>query len=76
MAHGHESIQEWSENLELIICVEEKRKLIEVQLKEAIFDNRHGRRVHGWKHDRTGEELFPTRYALDPVMIARRSAAS
>ena len=39
------SIQEWSENLELIICVEEKRKLIEVQLKEAIFDNRHGRRV-------------------------------
>ncbi|PHQ70383.1 MAG: indolepyruvate ferredoxin oxidoreductase [Paracoccus sp.] len=66
------SFQEWSENLELIVCVEEKRKLIEVQLKEAIFDNRHGRRVHGWKHDRTGEELFPTRYALDPVMIAEK----
>ncbi|MFN3276209.1 MAG: indolepyruvate ferredoxin oxidoreductase family protein [Paracoccus sp. (in: a-proteobacteria)] len=66
------SIQEWSENLEIIICVEEKRKLIEVQLKEAIFDNRRGRRVHGWKHDRTGEELFPTRYALDPVMIAQK----
>lgn len=69
------SIQEWSENLELIICVEEKRKLIEVQLKEAIFDNRRGRRVHGWKHDRTGEELFPTRYALDPVMIAQKLGA-
>lgn len=66
------SMQEWSENLDLIICVEEKRKLIEVQLKEAIFDNRHGRRVHGWKHDRTGEELFPTRFALDPVMIAQK----
>ncbi|MGZ3216420.1 indolepyruvate ferredoxin oxidoreductase family protein [Paracoccus sp. T5] len=66
------SIQEWSENLELIVCVEEKRKLIEVQLKEAIFDNRRGRRVHGWKHDRSGEELFPTRYALDPVMIAQK----
>ncbi|MTD99118.1 indolepyruvate ferredoxin oxidoreductase family protein [Paracoccus sp. YIM 132242] len=66
------SMQEWSENLELIVCVEEKRKLIEVQLKEAIFDNRHGRRVHGWKHDRTGAELFPTRYALDPVMIAQK----
>jgi indolepyruvate ferredoxin oxidoreductase len=26
----------------------------------------------GWKHDRTGEELFPTRYALDPVMIAEK----
>lgn len=69
------SFQEWSENLELIICVEEKRKLIEVQVKEAIFDNRHGRRVHGWKHDRTGEELFPTRYALDPVMIAQKLGA-
>ncbi|MDM7458848.1 MAG: indolepyruvate ferredoxin oxidoreductase family protein [Paracoccus sp. (in: a-proteobacteria)] len=69
------SIQEWSENLELIVCVEEKRKLIEVQLKEAIFDNRRGRRVHGWKHDRTGEELFPTRYALDPVMIAQKIGA-
>ncbi|RJE85386.1 indolepyruvate ferredoxin oxidoreductase family protein [Paracoccus onubensis] len=66
------SMQEWSENLELIVCIEEKRKLIEVQLKEAIFDNRRGRRVHGWKHDRTGEELFPTRYALDPVMIAQK----
>lgn len=69
------SMQEWSENLELIVVVEEKRKLIEVQIKEAIFDNRHGRRIHGWKHDRTGEELFPTRYALDPVMIAQKLGA-
>ena len=66
------SIQEWSEDLDLVVCVEEKRKLIEVQIKEAIFDNRHGRRIHGWKHDRTQEELFPTRYALDPVMIAQK----
>ncbi|MCQ0971852.1 indolepyruvate ferredoxin oxidoreductase family protein [Paracoccus sp. TK19116] len=66
------SFQEWSESLDVIVVVEEKRKLIEVQVKEAIFDNRHGRRVHGWKHDRTGEELFPTRYALDPVMIAQK----
>ena len=69
------SMQEWSENLELVICVEEKRKLIEVQLKEAIFDNRHGRRVHGWRHGDTGEELFPTRYALDPVTIAQKIGA-
>jgi len=66
------SFQEWSEGLEVIVVVEEKRKLIEVQVKEAIFDNRHGRRVLGWKHDRTHEELFPTRYALDPVMIAQK----
>ncbi|UXU74771.1 MULTISPECIES: indolepyruvate ferredoxin oxidoreductase family protein [unclassified Paracoccus (in: a-proteobacteria)] len=69
------SFQEWSENLEVIVVVEEKRKLIEVQVKEAIFDHRHGRRVLGWKHDRTGEELFPTRYALDPVMIAQKLGA-
>lgn len=66
------SFQEWSERLQMIVVVEEKRKLIEVQVKEAIFDNRHGRRVLGWKHDRTGEELFPTRYALDPVVIAQK----
>ncbi|WP_299359924.1 indolepyruvate ferredoxin oxidoreductase family protein [uncultured Paracoccus sp.] len=66
------SFQEWSETLDLVICVEEKRKLIEVQVKEAIFDNRHGRRVIGWRHDRTHEEVFPTRYALDPVTIAQK----
>ncbi|MDO5622074.1 MAG: indolepyruvate ferredoxin oxidoreductase family protein [Paracoccus sp. (in: a-proteobacteria)] len=66
------SFQEWSEPLDMVIVVEEKRKLIEVQVKEAIFDNRKGRRVIGWKHDRTGAEVFPTRYALDPVMIAEK----
>ncbi|MFV0293750.1 MAG: indolepyruvate ferredoxin oxidoreductase family protein [Paracoccus sp. (in: a-proteobacteria)] len=66
------SFQEWSEPLDLIIVIEEKRKLIEVQVKEAIFDNRHGRRVIGWRHDRTGAEVFPTRYALDPVTIAEK----
>jgi indolepyruvate ferredoxin oxidoreductase len=66
------SFSEWAEGLDLIVVVEEKRKLIEVQVKEAIFDNRRGRRVYGWKHALTGEELFPTRYALDPVMIAEK----
>jgi indolepyruvate ferredoxin oxidoreductase len=65
------SFNEWAEGLDLIVVVEEKRKLLEVQIKEAIFDNRQGRRVYGWKNDR-GEELFPTRYALEPVEIARK----
>ncbi len=65
------SFNEWAEGLDLIIVVEEKRKLLEVQIKEAIFNDRQGRRVYGWKNDR-GEELFPTRYALEPVMIARK----
>lgn len=61
----------WADGLDLIVVVEEKRKLIEVQVKEAIFNDRRGRRVYGWKNDR-GEELFPVRYALDPVMIAEK----
>jgi len=69
------SFSEWAEGLELIVVVEEKRKLIEVQVKEAIFDNRRGRRVYGWKHAQTGAELFPTRFALDPVMIAEKIGA-
>jgi len=70
------SFHEWADGLDLIICVEEKRKLIEVQIKEAIFDDRRGRRVYGWYKGGAGgmhsEELFPTRYALDPVMIAEK----
>ena len=46
------SFREWAHDLELIIVVEEKRKLVEVQIKEAIFDDRRGRRVIGWKNER------------------------
>jgi indolepyruvate ferredoxin oxidoreductase len=71
------SFHEWAEGLDLIIVVEEKRKLIEVQVKEALFDDRRGRRVYGWhKGDEHSEgrrqEVFPTRAALDPVWIAER----
>ncbi len=71
------SFEEWAEGLDLIVVVEEKRKLIEVQIKEAIFDNRRGRRVYGWHKGELYEggkrvELFPTRYALDPIMIAEK----
>ncbi len=60
---------DWAEGLELIVVIEEKRKLIEVQVKETIFDDRRGRRVYGYK-DGQGEILFPTHYALDPNDIA------
>ncbi len=71
---------DWAEGLDLIIVVEEKRKLLEVQIKEAIFDDRRGRRVWGWHKgggagSMHGEELFPTRGALDPAMIAARLGA-
>ncbi|MEM7075910.1 MAG: indolepyruvate ferredoxin oxidoreductase family protein [Pseudomonadota bacterium] len=68
--------RDWAEDLDLIVVVEEKRKLIEVQIKEAIFDDRRGRRVYGWYKGGYGglgsQELFPTRMALDPVMVAEK----
>jgi indolepyruvate ferredoxin oxidoreductase len=64
------SFREWSYDLDHIIVVEEKRKLVEVQIKEAIFDDRRGRRVTGWKTE-TGDVVFSVKQALDPVKIAR-----
>ncbi|WP_350460803.1 indolepyruvate ferredoxin oxidoreductase family protein [Amaricoccus sp.] len=64
------SFRDWAEGLELIIVVEEKRKLVEVEIKEAIFNDRRGRRVIGWK-DEAGETVFTVKQALDPVKVAR-----
>ena len=64
------SFREWAHDLEHIIVVEEKRKLVEVQIKEAIFDDRRGRRVTGWKNEQ-GETIFSVKEALDPVKVAR-----
>ncbi|MGB3281064.1 MAG: indolepyruvate ferredoxin oxidoreductase family protein [Pseudorhodobacter sp.] len=68
--HG---FHDWAEGLDLIIVVEEKRKLIEVQIKEAIFADRRGRRVWGGrKGSPESEVLFPVPMSLDPVMIAAK----
>lgn len=72
-----DSFHEWADGLDLIVVIEEKRKLIEVQVKEAIFDDRGGRRVYGWHKGDSWEngrrmELFPTRGALDPIVIAEK----
>jgi indolepyruvate ferredoxin oxidoreductase len=61
---------DWAEGLDLIIVVEEKRKLIEVQIKEAIFDDRHGRRVYGGR--KNGQVFFSAKWALDPIDIATK----
>ncbi len=66
-----QSFTEWAEGLDLIIVVEEKRKLIEVQIKEAIFNDRRGRRVIGWK-DEAGNTVFTVKESLDPVKIAQK----
>jgi len=60
----------WADDLNLIIVVEEKRKLIEVQIKETLFDDLRGRRVYGGMKD--GKVLFGAAWALDPVEIAEK----
>ena len=60
----------WADDLDLIIVIEEKRKLIEVQIKETLFDDLRGRRVYGGMKD--GKVLFGAAWALDPVEIAEK----
>ena len=64
-----EGILEFAEGLDLIIVVEEKRALIEPQIKEMLYDASHRPQVIG-KLDETGEALFRTAGALDPNHIA------
>ncbi len=62
-------ILEFSKGLDLIIVVEEKRALIEPQIKEFLYDLSNRPKVIG-KTDETGEPLFRTAGALDPNHIA------
>ncbi len=52
-----------------MIVVEEKRSLIETQLREHLYGLSNAPRIIG-KRDETGEVLFPSRGALDANMIA------
>ncbi|WP_394196612.1 indolepyruvate ferredoxin oxidoreductase family protein [Litoreibacter albidus] len=72
-----DSFHDFASGLDLIVVVEEKRKLIEVQVKEALFDDHYQQRVYGWHKGDTWEngrrlELFPTRAALDPIDVAEK----
>ncbi|MEC7758132.1 MAG: indolepyruvate ferredoxin oxidoreductase family protein, partial [SAR324 cluster bacterium] len=62
-------ILEFAKGLDLIIVVEEKRALIEPQIKEFLYDLSNRPKVIG-KTDETGEPLFRTAGALDPNHIA------
>lgn len=65
------SFLEWSEGLDVIICVEEKRKLIEVQIKEALISHGKAPKIYGAKDADSLAVLFPNSGALDPVDIAK-----
>jgi indolepyruvate ferredoxin oxidoreductase len=62
-------IREFADGLELIIVVEEKRSLIESQIKDILYGMANCPVVVG-KHDETGGDLFTAKGALDALDIA------
>jgi len=63
------SIKRFAEGLDLIIVVEEKRALIETQVKEQLYDTAMRPLVLG-KKDENDQHLFHAKGALDPLDIA------
>ena len=64
-----EHIKDFARGLDMIIVVEEKRSLIEVQVREDLYGTKMQPVVVG-KKDERGDWLFPVRGALDPNDIA------
>jgi indolepyruvate ferredoxin oxidoreductase len=64
-----DGVMAFGEGLDLIIVVEEKRALIEVQIKEYLYNAATRPPIIG-KHDEQGKWLFPAKGALEPVQIA------
>jgi len=64
-----QELKDFAAGLDLVMVVEEKRSLIEVQLREELYGTAHQPMVIG-KKDEQGEWLFPVHGALDPNDIA------
>lgn len=64
-----EHIRDFARGLEMIVVVEEKRSLIEVQVREDLYGTAMQPIVVG-KKDERGHWLFPVKGALDPNDIA------
>ena len=60
---------EFVDGLDMVIVVEEKRSLLESQLREALYGTARQPMVVG-KRDERGDWLFPVKGALDPNDIA------
>ncbi|MEE2694354.1 MAG: indolepyruvate ferredoxin oxidoreductase family protein [Pseudomonadota bacterium] len=70
-----ESLMEFANGLNTIIIVEEKRGLIEDQIKEILFNEKNRPALVIGKNDETGETLFPSTYQLTSEGIALALAA-
>src|SRR3954467_15119981 len=62
-------LKAFAAGLDLIICVEEKRSLIEVQVREELYGSANQPVVVG-KRDEQENWLFPVKGALDPNDVA------
>ncbi len=62
-------VREFVAGLDMVVVVEEKRSLIEVQLKENLYGTADQPVIVG-KHDERGDWLFPAKGSLDPNEIA------
>jgi indolepyruvate ferredoxin oxidoreductase len=67
-----EGVRDFAEGLDEVVVVEEKRSVIETQLKEQLYNWPADRRprIVG-KHDETGEWMLPSNGELNPLQIAR-----
>ena len=65
----YEHVAEFARGLDTIVVVEEKRSLIETQLREALYDRPERPLIVG-KKDERGDGLFQAAGALDPNDIA------
>ncbi len=66
---AQQELKEFSQGLDLIIVVEEKRSLLEVQVREELYGTANQPICIG-KKDEQGNWLFPVKGALDPNDVA------
>src|SRR6187200_2363217 len=66
---SRDDLKQFADGLELIIVVEEKRSLIEVQVREELYGTANQPVCIG-KKDERGDWLFPVKGALDPNEVA------
>ncbi len=66
-------VKDWADGLDKILVVEEKRGLIESQVKEALYGTVNSPKIIG-KHDENGELLLPSNGVLDPIIVSKAIA--
>src|SRR5260221_1112513 len=66
---SQQDLKTFADGLELIIVIEEKRSLIEVQVREELYGTANQPVCIG-KKDEQGKWLFPVKGALDPNEVA------